>query len=1083
MEYSDAEKKLFTGNKINFGADAPRVRISAQSLRDAILAADLETHETRHRDSSYSISGAEISGILDLSDLYPTREDALISLHFVDCTFQDTISIARSAITSIRFERCALKMIDGERVFVHGSVELHQVTSSEPADSRTGQEAADNWFGRRGAEKPASQQRDNPEDGQAVKVSKPQGLCQIHLRHSEIGHSVIIKESVLVGPKLRGDIDLKNEILQFALNLSSAQVKGSVHLIEGTAALGGVSLGAAQIQGDVYMAGARLVSGEGPAFNGQLLCVSGFVALRSKTLQDGRVARFESVGLIKFLNARIGGGIDLSAGLFEAGPSNPIAIDMGNCDSIGSVHATSLITSEHSARTTVVGCLRMIRCEIRGDIWLSDLEISHKQSPPSEAIASTEAHSRTPVLTLITSTVNGRLLLSGGFRGGIDLSDTRVVRSVYLGDAPQHLEFVCSPEDVRLINMNGVQIESTLEVSSLKVEALTGVDRLKNNLVASHDLEMRSYPLPFAPGTQFHELQIKGRKRKFCVGILETEEQFTILDGSGVSIISGLSKSNLDFGSHDNIKEYLRLFCHNIYGDLGPFMIIERGDWLYSILPDKAKQVVEDIEILPATSAEVGNPDEYYCIAKVSIWYGPALFRSTLALRKNLVVDMTEDESRYEGLLPQIAQLKPLKYLAETAKVYDDQWQFCPTLLTTPTHGVLDKGRRRSLLAASKTLTEGYRTRPVINLQNVHVRELSDDDGKAWPDGVRLILAGFTYDALRITDSGDDIREERGKAPRMANMENRWRKRAKVLGRSLRKFFVLSAIATVLIWCLLSYRDAFIIIIPVAGLWLGLRIRNKTQKGSAPRGSAPWRARKRWLSLQYEDLRPSRQEFIPQPFEQLAAVFRKQGQEEDFRRISRLKLAWKDKVDTALIWRPFTALYRIGFGYGFSTFRAFTTFSLLLLFGIWATEKALEKQLLVLSASPDVYVVAATTAAPGQPSNRSRLDVPCRGEINSPIYALDTLLPLIDLGQETRCSIRTEMELSSATSSVAAISAPPSLASYQDFSAEALRRMADYAFRPTAWQYGLAVYKLLGWIVLSLLIFTISNSMRRASGG
>ncbi|NML72895.1 hypothetical protein HHL25_02025 [Rhizobium sp. S-51] len=1081
MEYTEVEKQLFSGNAIVFDAMKQHQPISSSALRDAILAADLKTHDTRHRDSAYSLSHANITGKLDLADLYPTREDALISLVFIDCIFHDDISIARSAITNIRFKQCALKKIDGERVFVHGSVELDEVRSSEPVDRRSGQEAADNWFGSRGPQPPQGEPQSEAQHGHAVEVSRPQGLCHIHLRHSEIGRSVLIKQSLLVGPALRDDIDRNNEILNFALNLASAKIKGSVYLIDGAAALGGVSLSGADIQGDVYMAGARLVSGEGAAFNGQLLSVSGFVGLRGKTVQNGMVARFESLGMIVMMNARIASVIDLTAGLFEAAPNDTIAIYVSGCESIGSLITGALGAADQMVRTTVVGDMRMVGCGFQGDLQLSDLDISHKQSSPSKAMTAPEMQTQAAVLHLIALTVNGRLLISGGFRGGIDLSDTRIIRSVYLGNNAEPLEFVCTPENIRLIDMNGAQIESTLAVSNLKVEAVTGLDRLKNNLGSDHDLKMRSYPLAFAPGVLFHELQINGKKRRFSAGILETDGQLAILDGTGPSIISVLRKAQVNFDSEDNIKEYLRLFCHNICGDLGPFMIIERSGWLYSILPESAKQTVEDIEIVPSDAVGVTHPAEYVCAARVSIWYGPAIFRSTLALRKDLMVEMTDDESRYDGLSLQIAQLKPLKYLDTTGVACPGEWPLCPTLAATPTYGSLDKSRRRRLLAASRSLSEKYRTRPEINLQNAHVCELHDKDGKAWPDGVRLTLAGFTYDALRITDGGDDIREERGRAHRLPIMQDLWRKPARYAGRALLKLAVV-LLAAYMAWELSSSPYALFALVAAAAIWLTLWIRKQAVNSKAEKYSRPWQARKRWLRLQYEDLRPSREEFTPQPFEQLAGVFRKQGQEEDFRRISRLKLAWKDKVETAFIWRPFTALYRLGFGYGFSTFRAFTTFGLLLLFGIWATEKALEEELLVLAASPDIYVAAVADAHPGEPADRSKLDVSCRGEINSPIYALDTLLPLIDLGQETRCGIRSEANFRFSAPALPVIQTQP-LAILQDFAKETANWLGDLAFRPTVWQYGLAFYRLLGWIVLSLLIFTISNSMRRASGG
>jgi hypothetical protein len=73
---------------------------------------------------------------------------------------------------------------------------------------------------------------------------------------------------------------------------------------------------------------------------------------------------------------------------------------------------------------------------------------------------------------------------------------------------------------------------------------------------------------------------------------------------------------------------------------------------------------------------------------------------------------------------------------------------------------------------------------------------------------------------------------------------------------------------------------------------------------------------------------------------------------------------------------------------------------------------------------------------------------PCDTEVSSLLYALDTFLPLIDLDQERRCTIR---------------SAPPS------------ERPDPYL----AQRVMKALYELAGWLVTSLLILTVTGVLRR----
>ena len=78
---------------------------------------------------------------------------------------------------------------------------------------------------------------------------------------------------------------------------------------------------------------------------------------------------------------------------------------------------------------------------------------------------------------------------------------------------------------------------------------------------------------------------------------------------------------------------------------------------------------------------------------------------------------------------------------------------------------------------------------------------------------------------------------------------------------------------------------------------------------------------------------------------------------------------------------------------------------------------------------------------------------PCNLGINSLVYAADIFIPLVDLDQRHRCTIRSAV--------------PPEPEGGED----------GRTYK--AWRIARAIYEILGWIVTSLTILTITGVMRR----
>ena len=91
---------------------------------------------------------------------------------------------------------------------------------------------------------------------------------------------------------------------RYALRLSGAEIRGSLDLMGGFTAIGGMALDTAHVTGDVVARGARIGAGEGDAIGAQAARFDGVVILG-----DGFVA----AGVIWLMGARIAGTLDMNA--------------------------------------------------------------------------------------------------------------------------------------------------------------------------------------------------------------------------------------------------------------------------------------------------------------------------------------------------------------------------------------------------------------------------------------------------------------------------------------------------------------------------------------------------------------------------------------------------------------------------------------------------------------------------------------------------------------------------------------------------------------------------------------------------
>lgn len=227
-----------------------------------------------------------------------------------------------------------------------------------------------------------------------------------------------------------------------------------------------------------------------------------------------------------------------------------------------------------------------------------------------------------------------------------------------------------------------------------------------------------------------------------------------------------------------------------------------------------------------------------------------------------------------------------------------------------------------------------------------------------------------------------------------------------------------------------------------------------------PVAGRSWKQLLVWLKRRYDgsDRRWRPTTYTPQPFEHLAAVLRKQGELEAARKVTVQRLraerrergtSWRERA-WKLFTRPFSWLFDRFFLFGLSPPRALGTFLLCWLLGAASVLMALH---LPPPESPVLVVEVDATAAVGgiEPSGSvGRIATPrglaepvaCGEQIEPALYALDVFLPLVDLEQERRCSV-------------------------------------DVGVEADVWRWLEAAYRLLGWIVTSLMVASWTGVFRR----
>ncbi|MGE0830317.1 MAG: hypothetical protein AB7O04_13330, partial [Hyphomonadaceae bacterium] len=266
------------------GGQKPIVR--ATFLRRLLLQLD---PDWRVRMPGVRIRAARIEGGLDLTDCSGAGGAGLPSLELIDCDIPEPMDFSHARLARLSLQGSTLQHLRAHSIALDGPLNLKDV---------------------------------KPHEG----INR----CWIDALGASIDGDVTAHGAQLAAPLPRPAEELVPGDLNWALRLSDAHVTGTVFMARKFSARGGVSLGGATIEGDVWLRDASLLAGEDDALNAQGARIGGVLGMDSE---------FLAIGCVWLLNAKIGAGVSCEGATFRhsSDDSHIFAIHAGGIEVNGDV--------------------------------------------------------------------------------------------------------------------------------------------------------------------------------------------------------------------------------------------------------------------------------------------------------------------------------------------------------------------------------------------------------------------------------------------------------------------------------------------------------------------------------------------------------------------------------------------------------------------------------------------------------------------------------------------------------------------------------------------------------------------------
>ncbi len=329
--------------------------IRAAFLRHLLLGLPATPEPWPIRLPGVRIRGARIEGMLDLADCAGPDNAGLPALALEACELAGPLDLSNARLARLSLRGSRIGEVRARGVRIDGAFDFAAVA---PLD----------------------------------------GAAWIDAHAAVIAGDLLGRGAHLASPPSRPGVAHRDA--RYALRLSGAQVQGSIDLMGGVVAEGGIALDTAYVRGDVVARGAHVTAGEGDAIGAQAARFDGVVILA-----DG----FTADGVIWLMGAHIAGTFDMNGARLTSADSSGVVL---------------------AADTAIVGGSVLLRngFAAAGGVSLRGAKLASSLECDGASIANATADGTGVALAADHAEIGGAVLLRHGFttRGGISLIAARI---------------------------------------------------------------------------------------------------------------------------------------------------------------------------------------------------------------------------------------------------------------------------------------------------------------------------------------------------------------------------------------------------------------------------------------------------------------------------------------------------------------------------------------------------------------------------------------------------------------------------------------------------------------------------------
>jgi len=1096
-QLNEAELKLVKAAYKGITADLrnkqnENATIRGEIIRHLFLGLPIPEHEALKKElknyrrlsgCGLKIKGADIQGAVDLTEVTGPDGNGCPSLIFEDCRFLTNndepnpderrlpnLDVSHAKLNRLSLVNCRANYLSLIDACISSDVEIDNL--------------------------------------QSIQSNK---LCRINAKGIKIDGSFKVSNTTLRLAQTTGD--KKGSLVDHALALQGARINGDIHFRPDFVAYGGISVQNIKLSGDLWIDGGKLIADQSYALTGQTAHIGGILGLTSlfdkktssKNNQPGSTKKqleqncFVAEGGIHFMAAQIGSVLMTGAQLKAVKDNRNNLLNFAqanirhnvNLDTLSKNRGGFHFKSEYPVNfwgATIAGRFSAIGATFKGarnmnqltcynlsvglDLNLTNstvntLNLTHAKIGKTLILAKTNIE----YVDAEYISVTGDVKWDGEINNKADFMGAKIDGKFHLGDTEKWspLRFIRISGNIPELSLEDANIAKDLSVHTMEVHQSPASEKIK-----SVPLAIQKKRLPFYNTIGLHEAYYpyidKEKDKDFFYALNylydKRSKTYDIIHGKSDLIYKINNKIGINLSKEHHASEYLKFFCANVWGEAGPFTIIDSREMLGRLIKsgsgilseaDSSKDAENESETTNLPDIQppdfIKNEKEYWR-AKAYVLYQGYLFKSLFEIRKNGLIEMVDDEPlmdlNNELIVDYNAPFRIIDYLMKYSKKDNKEeistsfYSFGSAVEWEPLHSEEINKHYAYIknyfdtinITDSETGTYGLK----INLKGLTIDNLNDGDGKKWDESAVLELEGFRYNrfesAKKLTKESKDSFDYKKDTPFYKKIAD----------------------------YLKSGAYAFI------SLFTG---HNGLSDNEANKNV--WELRIDWLNKQYKTDEPEEDEFHPQPYEQAAKVFRDQGDYDYAENILIEKLRIKRGFSNSWFRKIGSSLIDNVFGYGVRLRRVSTVFILSIIFGWFlvdvanygvlrwpfssferSTDSYLDLQtipVLVVDAQSVTTMALTETEGPlsasiarepitiAQDGSFVR-EIRCRDQIESLLYAIDSFVPLLDLKQESKCTI---------------------------------------SAAPHAWPWRIlkTLYTILGWIITSGLILTVSGVVRR----